>query len=144
MKLHLFAIILTCALVQNSWSAESNSKEGQSADAVLATFKGRTAVELKGTIPDVVVCGNESLPLKQALDEKAYIGVWLNQDASTVALVVPDDGEQEHGYFLQKSDLILLKEGKISELKADTFDGYWWSDGDHGTYGKPVKCTLGR
>lgn len=115
---------------------------GQSADEVLATFQNRQARELLGKIPDNVYCGKVALPLKNGIEEKAYVGVWLSNDGSSVAVILPEDGEQEHGYIINTSDLMDLKTGKSSEINADTFSGYWWSDGDHGTYNEPVKCSL--
>jgi hypothetical protein len=118
---------------------------GQSADAALATYTSGQATQLDGKIPDVLNCGNDTFLIKNSLEDKGgYDGVWLSQDGLSVALIVPEDGEQEHGYFVRTADLLSLKSGSLSQVTADTFSGYWWSDGDHGTYGEPVQCTVGQ
>jgi hypothetical protein len=135
-KLALSIILLTAQIGKTA-------EVGQSADEALAQYEaGVQAKELKGKIPAVIICGGETLYILKALEEKNFLGVWLSHEGSSVALVVPEDGEQEHGYFVQTSDLLELKLGHLSQVSANTFSGYWWADGDHGTFGEPVQCTL--
>jgi hypothetical protein len=119
------------------------SKVGQSADETLAQYPaGVQAVELNGKIPDILICGRETLRIKSALEGKSFLGVWQSFDGTSVALIVPEDGEQEHGYFVQTSALLKLKSGRVTKISAHTFSGYWWADGDHGVFTKPAECTL--
>ena len=50
------------------------------------------------------------------------------------------DGDQVHGAFFMKADLVALAGKKVRSIPAKAFDGYWWSDGDHYRF-SDINCT---
>lgn len=129
-KTYLFLIALTLQGSMNLSYADSDALNSAVVNAILAEYNSPlSALEIE-KLPRSLKCGDQKLFLNAKTLKTDGPKILTNADQDGLLLDLTD-GDQVHGFFVLRADLDLLMSKKSARVPAKSYDGFWWSDGDH-------------
>jgi hypothetical protein len=133
-------------IVSTSGAIASTSTEilnSQILDQVISAHSVELSQADLKSIPNSIICAKGTDSTTKINDLQTSYKILRADESKTSVIIQLSEGDQVAGYMLLLEDLQNLDSKKVKTIVAKSFEGFWYSDGNHyGFSDQTVLCEL--